>query len=435
MKVCVFRSDKGDCLLIQGDDGTSILADGGMATSYRRHVAEHLPTLAGDTGLLDLVYVSHIDEDHIAGILAMMDDVVDWQVYDYQRSKGNQTIRPPRMPRPLEVKQVWHNAFSEMMSKNTGAIRDQLATNASLLVYSDTDWAVGAARIQQELIYSERQAELLNRRLDAKQLDIPQNPQVDGKLLSLENPGQPIDLGGLQVTIVGPTEKDLEDLRKRWKKWLRSQKGRQQLAKIKRQAERDQRRLHASELDNLTAVLLAQSSALGDRDSLTTPNLASLMLLIKEGDKSVLMTGDGHADDILNGLAIAGELDDDEMRHVNVLKVPHHGATANMTKDFAKRVIADHYVFCGNGAHGNPEPDVIDVILESRLGKSNERSRHSLAGRPFKLWFNEHDENEEAKYPSSIKRVRRKVERVKQNVSSRMRSPYFLKRDYFKISL
>ena len=40
---------------------------------------------------------------------------------------------------------------------------------------------------------------------------------------------------------------------------------------------------------------------------------------------------------------------------VDVLKVPHHGSANNLDDDFFERVIADHYVFSGNGEHGNPE--------------------------------------------------------------------------------
>jgi hypothetical protein len=45
-----------------------------------------------------------------------------------------------------------------------------------------------------------------------------------------------------------------------------------------------------------------------------------------------------------------------------------------MDIDFARKVSADHYVFCGNGEHGNPELDVIDIIYNLRLGKQSARA-------------------------------------------------------------
>jgi hypothetical protein len=65
--------------------------------------------------------------------------------------------------------------------------------------------------------------------------------------------------------------------------------------------------------------------------------------------------------------------------HVDVLKVQHHGSEHNMHRQFCDRVTADHYVFCGNGEHENPDPGVLQLIFDRRM--ANDR----LA---FKFWFN-----------------------------------------------
>ena len=63
------------------------------------------------------------------------------------------------------------------------------------------------------------------------------------------------------------------------------------------------------------------------------PNLASLMLLARRADKRVLLTGDGHAADILQGPGAPAKLDDDGRIHVDVLKVQHHGSEHNIDAD------------------------------------------------------------------------------------------------------
>jgi hypothetical protein len=55
-----------------------------------------------------------------------------------------------------------------------------------------------------------------------------------------------------------------------------------------------------------------------------------------------------------------------------VLKGQHHGSENNVTKDFFKRVTADHYVFSGNGQHGNPERATLEMLTEAR-GKAKYR--------------------------------------------------------------
>ena len=62
-----------------------------------------------------------------------------------------------------------------------------------------------------------------------------------------------------------------------------------------------------------------------------------------------------------------------------MLKVQHHGSECNLSRTFAETVLADHYVFCGDGAHHNPDPAVVRTIVDARLG---------VDPRPFTLWFN-----------------------------------------------
>ena len=104
MKLTVFQSDKGDCLLLTGADGRMVLVDGGMRASYSMHVAPALGKLRDAGQIVDAVYVSHIDQDHISGVLQMMDDEVEWRIHDFQKTAGNTTHKPPAAPRPPQVK-------------------------------------------------------------------------------------------------------------------------------------------------------------------------------------------------------------------------------------------------------------------------------------------------------------------------------------------
>ena len=68
-RIQVFQSDKGDCLLLTAADDTRVLVDEACA-SYSQYVAPALGQIARDGGELDLVYVSHIDQDHISRAVA-----------------------------------------------------------------------------------------------------------------------------------------------------------------------------------------------------------------------------------------------------------------------------------------------------------------------------------------------------------------------------
>ena len=130
----------------------------------------------------------------------------------------------------------------------------------------------------------------------------------------------------------------------------------------------------------MLSFILALATELGRRNLVTPPNLASLMLLAEEDGKSVLLTGDGHSDEIVTGLERLGRLDGDGRLHVNVLKVQHHGSEHNVREKFFQDITADHYIFCANGAHHNPDLAVLDALIDQRLAGDDRRR--------FKLWFN-----------------------------------------------
>lgn len=386
MKLTVFQSSKGDCLLLESADGRRVLIDGGMAASYRGHAAATLGALREAGERLDLIYVSHIDEDHISGVLELMDAELDWRVHDFQLDSGNAGHRPPKRPRPPEIGELWHNAFSDLVPANSGAITDLLAMTAAVLDFGSEAEDPERAERHRELATSVSQGIRLSRRVGSEQLKVPLNRAFGGKLALVRDGQAPIALGSLELTVIGPFADDLDVLRDEWNDWLR--KNRAKVEKARARMRVDVERLGVSEIELLQAALESRAAELGDRRKVTAPNLASLMLLVDEGDSTVLLTGDGHATDILKGLEHAGRLDAEGAIHVDVLKVQHHGAEFNITPEFCRRVTADHYVFCGNGAHHNPDLRALEAVLDSRLGSAPARSSNAQAGDPFKLWFN-----------------------------------------------
>src|SRR3954463_1120878 len=179
MKLTVFHSDKGDCTLVTAASGHRLLADGGMGSSYTESVAPELTKLLADKKhkQLDVVYVSHIDDDHIGGVLALLDDLMAWRVFDHQKKIGNTAAKAPDAPRPPDITEIWHNGFSDLLSHNAGAIESQLAESAAVLSgFSASDFPDDALHRavaeHQDLAESVPQAIKLSRRIANGQLGI-----------------------------------------------------------------------------------------------------------------------------------------------------------------------------------------------------------------------------------------------------------------------
>ena len=67
MKLRAFHASDGDCLLLSSGDPAPrhILVDGGRRTSYRENTRTFLGDLAAANAKLDVICVSHFDDDHI----------------------------------------------------------------------------------------------------------------------------------------------------------------------------------------------------------------------------------------------------------------------------------------------------------------------------------------------------------------------------------
>lgn len=381
MQLTMFQSGKGDCLLLADSrDTTRILVDGGMPDAYSDHAAAGLSELRKKKKKdIDLVYISHIDQDHIGGILRMLDDEVRWRVHEHQVKKGNRTHPVPRVPRPPKINAIWHNAFRDQLPKKAEPIAETLAAMAPILSGAALDELREIGRTQGDMASSVDEALRVSRRIGPEQLKIPLNREAKGKLMMRRKGQGAIKLGRFAITVLAPAAKQLDDLRADWSKWLDKASSKKMLTQLREDSRADEKALGAADFNQLFAMMQLQAEAFGDPASITPPNLASLMLLVEEGNQSILLTGDGRWDHLIEGLEETGRLARSGRFNVDILKVPHHGSRNNVVDtDLLDRVIAKDYVFCGDGHHGNPAVDVLELMATQRL---------KMPGK-FKFWFN-----------------------------------------------
>ena len=435
MKLRIFQSKQGDCLLLQSSDGKNILCDGGMAKSMRNQVRDHLPGLVnGNGGKLDVVYVSHIDQDHIQGIEQLLKDALEWRVFDHHQNNNDNDVRPPRFPRPPEIGGLWHNAFRDQVDDNDGEIEDMLAATAPVLFGTSVPEFMEYANDMQNIANSIPQALRVSKYCQADLLDIPVNELPDStgpaRLLFFRDQPVSFNVGSLKVTIVAPSKSALEDLKNGWNTWLSSNEDR--VREIREEIQRRVSRFENQELSG-SPFDLRDWNGIPDFRGVTAPNVASLVLFVEEDGKTLLLTGDAQQDKILEGLEAANLMPDGHI-HLNVLKIPHHGSEHNMDENFAKRVSADHYVFCGNGSSGNPEPEVLRMIHRSRVGSSRFRALSPDAdGRIFRFWFSTTSDGPGTNQ-TNFQETEDVVSELEANSQNRMRSE-FTHRNYRTLSL
>jgi len=335
----VIRARKGDCLILHygsEDDPRLMIIDGGPPAVYAPHLKPRLEQIKqarklgkNDPLTVDLLMVSHVDDDHIQGILDFTRDLIQ------------------NNPQFARVLSFWHNSFDNII----GDLPDELTTafksqfGAASMDGAPPDLTIDVDKDEQLIVSSlkvlasvKQGAQLRSNIINKLQSEL--NVDFDGGLILANENEEAIDMGdGLKFTVIGPMLPELKKLHEDHQKWLKE---------LKEQGK--------SAEDVLSAYV-----------DESVPNLSSIVVLAEADDKRILLTGDARGDKILKGLEFVGLIEENVgTMEIDVLKVPHHGSANNLNDDFFKRIIAKHYVFSGDGEHGNPERESFEMLLRAR---------------------------------------------------------------------
>ena len=308
------QANHGDALLVHWGTSTKprvMLVDGGPSPTYKDTLRDRLLALAAerDDGVLplELLMISHIDEDHIEGVQSLLGDLT--------RS---------RLPE-VEVRRFWFNSFDDI----TGNGLDSGFVSAS----ADKPLSLAQLRRRvgqrsEHIIASVPQGRTVADR--ASQLGLEGNPPFAGLVMRKRQPRTVAFDGGLELTVLGPDRDRIDDVRDEW-----------------------------------DAAASSRASLAYVDDSV--PNLSSIVVIATAARKTMLLTGDARGDDILAGLKAAGRLRNGRAKF-HLLKLPHHGSDRNVETEFFRQVVADHYVVSGDGKYGNPELATLQMLVDARAG-------------------------------------------------------------------
>jgi glyoxylase-like metal-dependent hydrolase (beta-lactamase superfamily II) len=297
----------GDCLILEYGDAAQprfVLIDGGPAHTYQSHLKPVVQRLLSQRGQLELAVLSHVDNDHVIGLLDLFGDL------QAQAQAGRSR---------LAVRALWHNAFSQTIGR-------ELDETILREVPDLSAWAPDLADPLDVVARGIAEGDHLQR--GATALGVPINPGFPGGVVVTEA-GTAHSAQDLSIHVLGPSQKALERLRKQWQAWL------------ERPRDRD----------------------LGPGKDQSVPNLSSIMLLAETGGARTLLPGDGRADEIVDGLKASGAWQTGDTFHVDLLKLPHHGSARNATPGFFRAIQADRYLICADGTNGNPDPLTLDWLL------------------------------------------------------------------------
>ena len=304
----VLRARKGDCLLLHygtRDDPALALIDGGPGGVYKPFLKPRLEALREQRGLnasqslpVDLCMLSHIDDDHVVGLVGLTKELVD-------ADEDNK-------PKLVQILDLWHNSFDDIVDNDAEELAGAVEARFGPASLSGDLPPDAGANVESVMVLAGIPR---GRRLrdDAKKLGIERNLETDGALVMASDETEPIDMGnGLTFTVVGPMLEEVKELQREHAQWV------------------------ADNPDEVRRSADGLASYVDD----SVPNLSSIVLV--------------------------GLVEDGGSIHVDILKCPHHGSISNVEQDFFERITADHYVFSGNGEHGNPDRETLELLVAAR---------------------------------------------------------------------
>jgi hypothetical protein len=334
-----YPAKNGDAFLVKASASPFVmLIDGGYAETFQQYIRSDLVNLEASGYSLDLVVATHIDADHISGLLSFF--------------SMNGTAQAPAI---IPVREVLHNSLRSLITPMEGqtAMRpDDLALLREIRLrgYPLPDTADNP---EQEI--SARQgyslAQFLRDGGYQWNTDAGAVPIGGDGLLDLRLPQA-------NIKILGPNKTRLEAL----KKWWVSEIRRMGLVGSLKDLDDVFEFLCAHEVADPGEQLLASSDA--DLAAAYFPdnsvaNGSSISFIVEIEGRRLLFLGDSWADDTVTALA------PNRLTLFDAVKIAHHGSLRNTSPGLLALVDSPHFFISTNGyGHDHPDYAVLKAIVD-----------------------------------------------------------------------
>lgn len=347
----VFPAGAGDCILVEFiKEDYRILIDGGYAETYRKYLKKHLIELATQGKRINLLIVTHIDSDHIGGIQAFFEE--------------NGLAEKPTV---IGVDEVWYNAFFHV---NTMKVHQKVipytikeVLRCSLAVHNEVK---SDGRNDISVFQGNTVAGLLIER------GYNWNSLWKGNAVCVKNSWQKQLTDKIQCTLLGPREKELDELAQIWISKLKNNVKKfivcddmlyseafecyyAHNGKEKEESVRKDVAFDIKEREKEIDLMKWVDEWSGQIDNRETNRSSIAFMLEYEGVK-LLFPGDCPIQLFQKNLP----------KIIDVVKLPHHGSEKNINKEFIDNTEVSYYILSTNGQrHGHPSKQVIANILQN----------------------------------------------------------------------
>lgn len=326
MRIELLPALNGDCILVEYIPIHFILIDGGYVDTYHNHLLPRLREIAAQAGVIDLIVVTHIDGDHISGIIKFLEED----------------------ELPIEVKSIWYNGYRHVQS--IVKVSDVPETFVHKNICKDGNTECKPISAKQGCTLSA----LITRR------GLTWNEPTNGGVIKAP---MTITFGDTAVHILSPREDDIDNLGDFWRKRLiidgllrkeHSEEYWDDAFEFCLSKDKPGFRFHEQKVSRSYNLEKIKEAPYEADDSAT--NGSSIAFVLETGGQRILFLGDAHAETVEQSLiALYGEKK--TPIKFDAVKLSHHGSYNNNSPKLLSMIACDKWLISTNGDNYN-HPDI-----------------------------------------------------------------------------
>ncbi|MGZ0043068.1 MBL fold metallo-hydrolase [Paenibacillus ottowii] len=348
-RIEMFPAKNGDTFLVScfGESNVNILIDLAYLHTYKNYVKPVLLNKKTMGESLDLMVVTHIDQDHIAGAISFLED--------------NGTCEAPNI---IEVKEIWHNSYRHLsISQHEHQLnKTEKEIIEKKVVYVERDF-------DSRTPISGKQGSRLAGYLYLNGYNW--NESYSGNAVSYNKIPVFLGNGSVKLTVLSPTDIELSDLERVWRKELRRTFPRMPLTSdpcfddaVEYVSEYLEPKGIGVGRTNVSATgsikKLSMSCFIEDGDEI---NASSITFILEHKDKKMLFLGDCPPSITIRQLKDLFSTTE-VPPYFDLIKVSHHGSQFNTNVDLLNMIDSKNYLISTSGSgHGHPDMETLSRIV------------------------------------------------------------------------
>jgi hypothetical protein len=304
-RIEMLPAEYGDCLWIEYGDKSKpyrILIDGGTEPTYKT-LSQRIKALDVNDRRFELLVITHVDADHITGVLELIDSASDLKA-----SFGD----------------VWFNGYRHL----PGSELEE---------------------------FGPVQGEKLTTMLIEQQL--PWNKAFEQKAVTNLMPTVMLP-GGMRLTLISPTAEELKKLKPVWAEECKK-------AGIDPAHPEPIPHEVPPGLEGMGPIDVETLATRPFKSDGSETNGSSIALLTEFDGQTALLAGDAHPDVLLKGVSSVCETRAVGKMKLDAFKLSHHGSKANINRELLEKVECKRYLFSTNGAKfRHPDREAVARVIK-----------------------------------------------------------------------